>query len=89
MQVRVFASHPQGIVTVRFKQEEPAQACLSRMNGRFFGGNQIVAHMWDGFTSYHVSNIYNVLHVTSHMFDVVDSQYNTACWGIALWHHKA
>ncbi|KAF6258235.1 hypothetical protein COO60DRAFT_1701416 [Scenedesmus sp. NREL 46B-D3] len=52
--VRVFASHPQGIVTVRFKQEEPAQACLSRMNGRFFGGHQIVAHMWDGFTSYHI-----------------------------------
>jgi hypothetical protein len=25
------------------------------MNGRFFGGHQIVAHMWDGFTSYHVS----------------------------------
>ncbi|WIA20083.1 hypothetical protein OEZ85_005943 [Tetradesmus obliquus] len=52
--VRVFASHPQGIITVRFKQEEPAQACLGKMNGRFFGGHQIVAHMWDGFTSYHI-----------------------------------
>jgi HIV Tat-specific factor 1 len=59
--VRVFASHPQGIVTVRFKQEEPAQACLSRMNGRFFGGHQIVAHMWDGFTSYHVSSMLQFL----------------------------
>jgi hypothetical protein len=39
---------------VRFKQEEPAHACLEKMNGRFFGGQQILAHMWDGFTSYHV-----------------------------------
>eukprot|EP00775_Hariotina_reticulata_P003215 gene3215-3492_t len=53
--VRVFAAHPEGVVTVRFKQEEPAQACLEKMNGRFFGGLQIQAHMWDGFTSYHLS----------------------------------
>jgi hypothetical protein len=30
MQVCVFASHPQGIVTVRFKQEEPAQALFTQ-----------------------------------------------------------
>jgi ribosomal protein L35AE/L33A len=31
MQVRVFASHPQGIVTVRFKHEDPAQALLTQL----------------------------------------------------------
>lgn len=52
-QVRVFAQHPEGVVTVRFKQAEPAEACVSLMDGRFFGGNKLVAHMWDGFTQYH------------------------------------
>jgi hypothetical protein len=40
-------------VTVRFKQAEPAEACVSLMDGRFFGGNKLAAHMWDGFTQYH------------------------------------
>jgi len=53
VQVRVFASHPEGVVTVRFKQAEPAQACVSLMDGRFFGGSKLAAHMWDGFTQYH------------------------------------
>lgn len=52
-QVRVFPLHPEGVVTVRFKQAEPAEACVALMNGRFFGGNKLVAHMWDGFTQYH------------------------------------
>lgn len=51
--MRVFAQHPEGVVTVRFKQAEPAEACVSLMDGRFFGGNKLVAHMWDGFTQYH------------------------------------
>lgn len=54
-QVRVYAAHPEGVVTVKFKQEEPAHACVAKMNGRFFGGRQLIAHMWDGFTYYHVS----------------------------------
>lgn len=49
----MFPLHPEGVVTVRFKQAEPAEACVSVMNGRFFGGNKLVAHMWDGFTQYH------------------------------------
>lgn len=49
----MFAQHPEGVVTVRFKQAEPAEACVSLMDGRFFGGNKLVAHMWDGFTQYH------------------------------------
>ena len=53
----MYAANPDGIVTVKFKQEEPAQACIAKMNGRFFGGNQLVAHMWDGVTYYHVSGI--------------------------------
>jgi hypothetical protein len=53
LQVRVFQQHPEGVVTVRFKLAEPAEACVALMNGRFFGGRQLVAHMWDGLTQYH------------------------------------
>eukprot|EP00879_Flechtneria_rotunda_P023463 GHRR01024819.1.p1 GENE.GHRR01024819.1~~GHRR01024819.1.p1 ORF type:complete len:251 (+),score=88.02 GHRR01024819.1:244-996(+) len=52
--VRVYANHPDGVVSVKFKKEEPAAACLNLMNGRFFGGQRLVAHMWDGLTNYNV-----------------------------------
>lgn len=54
MQVRVYASNPEGVVTIKFKQEEPAQSCIAKMNGRFFGGHKLEAQMWDGYTNYHV-----------------------------------
>lgn len=54
LQVKVFAGNPKGIVSVKFKTEEGAQACLNKMNGRFFGGRQVVAKLWDGFTNYNV-----------------------------------
>jgi hypothetical protein len=52
-QVRVFAAHPQGVVTVRFKTEEAAAGCIALMHQRFFDGRRIEAAMWDGFTSFH------------------------------------
>lgn len=39
---------------MRFQTEEGAQACLERMNGRFFGGLQLTAALWDGVTNYNV-----------------------------------
>ena len=39
---------------MKFKTEEGAQACLKKMNGRYFGGRQVTAKLWDGFTNYHV-----------------------------------
>lgn len=50
--VRLFKLHPEGIVSVKFKQAEPAAQCVAAMNGRWFGGQQILAHMWDGVVNY-------------------------------------
>lgn len=46
-QVRVWKEHPQGVVTVKFKNSATAaQECVQRMNGRFFGGRQVHAALW-------------------------------------------
>ncbi|KAL6748789.1 hypothetical protein V8C86DRAFT_1109068 [Haematococcus lacustris] len=50
--VRVFKQHPDGVVSVRFKTADGTQACLAKMNGRFFDGRRLVAEMWDGITNY-------------------------------------
>ncbi|KAJ3196427.1 hypothetical protein HDU67_004022 [Dinochytrium kinnereticum] len=38
----------EGVVSIRFKDPEAAEACVKRNNGRFFGGRQIVAYQSDG-----------------------------------------
>ena len=50
--VRVFVRHPDGLVTVRFHLPEEAQACVVRMQGRFFGGRQLEAALYDGFSNF-------------------------------------
>mmetsp|Transcript_12157 Transcript_12157/g.34211 ORF Transcript_12157/g.34211 Transcript_12157/m.34211 type:complete len:481 (-) Transcript_12157:70-1512(-) len=52
--LRVFTGNPEGVISIRYKQEEHAEACVKLMNGRFFGGQQVVAHMYDGHTNYNV-----------------------------------
>lgn len=54
VQVRIFAQNPDGMVSVKFKTEEGANACLRVMNGRFFAGRQLEAFKWDGITNYNV-----------------------------------
>ncbi|EFN59448.1 hypothetical protein CHLNCDRAFT_138015 [Chlorella variabilis] len=52
--LRVFAAHPQGVVSVKFTTLEAADECVRVMNGRFFGGRQLEAAKWDGFTNFNV-----------------------------------
>ncbi|PSC73552.1 Splicing factor U2AF-associated 2 [Micractinium conductrix] len=52
--LRVFHQHPEGVVSVKFTALEPADECVKRMNGRFFGGRQLVAHKWDGYTNFNI-----------------------------------
>ncbi|PNW70131.1 hypothetical protein CHLRE_17g707050v5 [Chlamydomonas reinhardtii] len=52
--VRIFKHNPQGVVTIRFRTPDAAQACVGLMNGRYFGGRKLEAFMWDGFTNYNV-----------------------------------
>jgi HIV Tat-specific factor 1 len=49
---RVFARNPEGVVTVRFREPEAADACRRRMHGRFFGGRALQAAMYDGRTDF-------------------------------------
>ena len=39
--MRVYPNHPDGIVSIKFRSEEAAEACLKLMHGRFFGGRQV------------------------------------------------
>ncbi|GJP50841.1 hypothetical protein CLOM_g9998 [Closterium sp. NIES-68] len=41
--VKVYPNHPDGVVTVRFKDKAAAFKCIEVMNGRWFGGRQISA----------------------------------------------
>ncbi|ORZ37385.1 hypothetical protein BCR44DRAFT_85166 [Catenaria anguillulae PL171] len=44
----LYDGEPDGIILVRFKEPLSALACIQLMNGRFFGGQQVVAELYDG-----------------------------------------
>ena len=44
--------HPEGVVTIKYRDEDAAAQCVERMQGRFFGGRQLSASLWDGFTQF-------------------------------------
>ena len=50
--VKVFSTNPDGVVSARFADQAAAEACVSAMRGRWFGGKQIDARLWDGATNY-------------------------------------
>ncbi|GAX77606.1 hypothetical protein CEUSTIGMA_g5050.t1 [Chlamydomonas eustigma] len=50
--LRLFKSNPEGVISIKFKDAEAAQKCITLMNGRWFGGRQLVAQLYDGVTNY-------------------------------------
>lgn len=52
--VILFDRHPDGVASVSFKEAEEADACIQSFNGRWFGGRQLSAQLWDGATDYQV-----------------------------------
>uniref|UniRef100_A0A6M2CX38 17S U2 SnRNP complex component HTATSF1 n=1 Tax=Rhipicephalus microplus TaxID=6941 RepID=A0A6M2CX38_RHIMP len=52
--VVVYDRHPEGVATVTFKEPEEADACIGRMNGRWFAQRQLSAETWDGRTRYKI-----------------------------------
>ncbi|XP_068456745.1 17S U2 SnRNP complex component HTATSF1 [Clinocottus analis] len=52
--VILFDRHPDGVASVAFKEPEQADACIESFNGRWFGGRQLTAALWDGTTDYQV-----------------------------------
>lgn len=50
--VVLYDKEADGIISVRFKEEDHAQDCIKLMDGRYFGGRQIVAELYDGKRRY-------------------------------------
>lgn len=53
--VCVLQRHPDGVASVAFKEADEADACILSFNGRWFGGRQLSAQLWDGATDYQVN----------------------------------
>ncbi|XP_066437918.1 17S U2 SnRNP complex component HTATSF1 [Eleutherodactylus coqui] len=52
--VLIFDRHPDGVASVSFKETEESDACILALNGRWFGGRQLVVDAWDGVTDYQI-----------------------------------
>ncbi|XP_048192237.1 HIV Tat-specific factor 1 [Perognathus longimembris pacificus] len=50
----LFDRHPDGVASVSFRDPEEADLCIQTLDGRWFGGRQITAQVWDGTTDYQV-----------------------------------
>ncbi|KAG0029351.1 hypothetical protein BGZ81_003869 [Podila clonocystis] len=53
--VIIYDQHPDGVVSVRFKDKESALLCVKLMHGRFFAGQRVEADIYDGHTKYEVT----------------------------------
>ncbi len=49
---RVFEYNPEGVATIKFREPAAADACRLRMHGRWFGGRQLRAALYDGKTDF-------------------------------------
>lgn len=48
--MKIYPHHPDGVATIKFKAPDAAAKCVGLMEGRFFGGRQVEANLWDGIT---------------------------------------
>ncbi|OEH77674.1 RNA recognition motif-containing protein [Cyclospora cayetanensis] len=53
--ITVIPRHPQGVVCVKFKQTEDAEAVIEKMRGRVFDGRVVEAFFFDGTTDFRAS----------------------------------
>lgn len=70
--VLLFDRHPDGVASVAFKEPEEADQCKLVLNGRWFGGRQIIAETWDGVMDYQVDET------------VKEREYRLKTWGSFL-----
>lgn len=52
--IMIFDRHPEGVVSVKFEDEEMAERCISKFNHRFYAGKKLEAGFWDGRTNYKI-----------------------------------
>lgn len=53
--VIVYDRHPEGVIQVNMKDPESAEACVSLLNGRWFGKRKLTAEIWDGRTKFKIA----------------------------------
>ncbi|KAJ9591767.1 hypothetical protein L9F63_001703, partial [Diploptera punctata] len=46
--------NPEGVAQINFREPEAADACVTLLNGRWFGQRKITAETWDGKTKYKI-----------------------------------
>ncbi|KAJ9292548.1 hypothetical protein DTO271G3_8705 [Paecilomyces variotii] len=54
--VVLYDKEPDGIVTVRYSDPEPARQCVKMMDGRFFSGTRVEAYIADGSERFKKTN---------------------------------
>jgi len=52
--IKIFQRNPEGVAVIKFKDFQDAQSCIRVMNDRWFGGKQLQAELYDGWTNYQV-----------------------------------
>ncbi|KDR10150.1 HIV Tat-specific factor 1-like protein [Zootermopsis nevadensis] len=53
--VAIYDRHPEGVAQITFRDPEEADACVTLLNGRWFGQRKITAETWDGKTKYKIA----------------------------------
>jgi len=53
--VEIFDAHPEGVVQIFMSGYEEADAVVEKFNGRFFGGRQLTAALYDGVTRFKIN----------------------------------
>ncbi len=46
--------HPDGVVSLAFKEFEAADMCVAKMNNRWYAGRQLDVAPWDGLMDFQV-----------------------------------
>lgn len=54
--VVLYDKEPEGVVSVRFAEPESARECVKTMDGRWFGGIQVVAYISEGREKFKKTN---------------------------------
>ncbi|XP_067945881.1 17S U2 SnRNP complex component HTATSF1-like [Watersipora subatra] len=52
--ISIFDRNPDGVITVVYKEFEPADLCVKTLNHRWFGGRRVMASNWNGKEKFEV-----------------------------------
>nr|WJH19523.1 Tat-SF1 [Euglena gracilis] len=50
--IRIYDTHPEGVISIKFADSLVAQKCVEKMRGRWYNGARVIADLWDYVTDY-------------------------------------